>query len=92
MKIKRILLLALLAALLCFLVSGCGKMSTEINDFIVPPSPSGKLSEISSALYAFTGKDITLRYPKSGEYRSAFIVRDIDGDANDEALAFYSTI
>ena len=92
MKIKGMLLSALLAALLCFLVSGCGRMSTEINDFIVPPSPSGKLSEISSALYAFTGKDITLRYPKSGEYRSAFIVRDIDGDANDEALAFYSTI
>ena len=30
-----------------------------------------------------------LKYPKTGEYRSAIILKDLNGDGEEEALAFY---
>ncbi len=88
---KKVGLIAFLLAL-CLVLSGCNKFTSEISEYIVPPTPSGKLYDIQQALYSAVGTDITLRYPKSGDYRSAFVVRDIDGDAEEEALAFYSTL
>lgn len=41
------------------------------------------------ALKSAAGENISLVYPKSGEYRSAFIFYDLDGDGFDEAVAFY---
>lgn len=77
---------------LCLLLSGCARYSTEITDLIVPPEISGDLAEIRGALIQAAGEDITLRYPKSGDYRSAFVVYDIDGDSENEVFAFYSTV
>ncbi len=91
MKLLKSRLLCVAAVLLAVLLSGCDRMSFEIADLVIPPSPSGRLAKISEALYEAVDGDITLRYPKSGEYRSAFVIRDIDGDAVEEALAFYST-
>lgn len=84
--------LAVLTFVFCVFFSGCSSFTAEINEYIVPPTPSGKLYDIQQALYGSVGTDITLRYPKSGDYKSAFVVRDIDGDAEEEALAFYSTL
>ena len=84
--------LAVLTFVFCVFFSGCSSFTAEINEYIVPPTPSGKLYDIQQALYGSVGTDITLRYPKNGDYKSAFVVRDIDGDAEEEALAFYSTL
>lgn len=84
--------LVVFALVFCIFFSGCTSFTAEINEYIVPPTPSGKLYDIQQALYGSVGTDITLRYPKSGDYKSAFVVRDIDGDAEEEALAFYSTL
>lgn len=91
MKIKRIMIAAFLMAL-TFLLSGCSKFGIEIQDLITPPDPTGELYEIRQALYSYAGEDITLRYPKSGNWRSAFIVEDIDLNGVEDALAFYSTL
>lgn len=91
MKIKKIMITTLLVAIV-MLFSGCSKFNVEIKDLITPPEPTGELYEIRQALFEYTGTDITLRYPKSGNWRSAFIIEDIDGNGVNDALAFYSTI
>lgn len=91
MKIKRILVALLLVAV-TFLLGGCSRFGIEISDLITPPDPTGELYEIRQALYSYAGEDITLRYPKNGDWRSAFIVEDIDADGVEDALAFYSTL
>ncbi|MEG1778831.1 MAG: hypothetical protein RR263_01925, partial [Oscillospiraceae bacterium] len=41
-------------------------------------------------LAAGTSSDgIKLKYPKEGQYRSAFVFYDLNNDGNDEAIAFY---
>jgi hypothetical protein len=35
------------------------------------------------------GKNITLKYPKNGNYRSAYVIADVDDEPTDEALVFY---
>lgn len=89
---KRSIRLAALVLAVGILLAGCGRYSPEIGDLIVPPEPSGDLALIREALYDFAGQEITLRYPKSGEYRSAFVVYDINGDSQNEVCAFYSTV
>lgn len=91
MKTKKTILVTLLI-LVVMLFSGCSKFNIEISELITPPDPTGELNEIRQALFEYAGEDITLRYPKSGDFRSAFIIEDIDGDGTEDALAFYSTL
>ena len=35
------------------------------------------------------GSNITLKYPKNGEYRSAYVIANIDDEPTDEAMVFY---
>lgn len=88
---KRVL--AVLMSVLClFGLSGCDGITLNIDQLIMPPSPAGNLGLIQKALYAFAGNEITLRYPKGGDYRSAFVLYDLNHDGSEEALAFYSTV
>ena len=67
--------------------SGCVNASVE--ELLSPPRLDGEQSEIYDALRAFTNEGITLKYPRSGQYRSAFVVQDIDDEPTDEAIVFY---
>lgn len=87
---KRALALSL-SMLLCISVSGCNFSSTKVDDMLNPPKPSGELYSIQTALEKYVGGSVDLKYPRSGEYRSAFVLQDLDGDGIDEAFAFYST-
>ena len=89
---KKTVLTVLAVLLLSVMLCGCSGLTFEISELIVPPDPSGKLASINKALHDFAGDDITLRYPKGGDYRSAFVIQDIDGDSKEEAIAFYSTV
>ena len=91
MKIRATVISLLLVTVMLF-TGGCARFGVEIPELIVPPESEGELYEIRQALYAFTGKkEITLRYPKSGDWRSAFVIYDVDKDGQNEAVAFYST-
>lgn len=70
------------------LLSGCST-SLSVDGVLAPPKLSNQQNRIYSALEAQVGKNITLKYPKSGDYRSAFVLADIDSDNEDEALVFY---
>ncbi len=88
---NRSLLSIILTLLMLANLCGCVKFGTEISELIIPPELTGELYYIKEALYSYAGKEITLRYPNSGNWRSAFVINDIDGDGTEDALAFYST-
>lgn len=81
-KIKYIFLLFPL------LLTGCS-FNTSIDSLLAPPKLSDQQEHIYQALTSYTGSNISLKYPKSGDNLSAFIVDDIDGDSQDEAIVFY---
>lgn len=80
--------LAALLAACCMLCSGC-TFSAAVDLLITPPKLSVEQEQIYKALQSAEGTNIRLKYPKSGDYLSAFIVGDMDSDGADEALVFY---
>ena len=77
-----------LAALPGVFLTGC-TFATSIDNLLSPPKLSVEQEQIYNALTYAEGTDISLKYPKSGKYLSAFIVEDIDGDGGNEAIVFY---
>lgn len=79
-----------LFVLLAVLLTGCSSMGMDSNkDLLRPPRPSGEKAEIQRALEEHAGKEIILKYPREGDFRSAIITTDLDGDEGSEALVFY---
>lgn len=72
-------------------LSGCSPMETNVENLILPPKLEGDMRPVQEALEDSAGKNITLRYPISGEYRSAIILKDLNNDTEKEAVALYST-
>ena len=70
------------------LLTGCS-LNTSIDALLTPPKLSAQQEQIYSALKNYTGPNISLKYPRSGENLSAFIVDDIDNDSQEEAIVFY---
>jgi hypothetical protein len=56
---------------------------------LIPPLMSKEQSAVAEALTKTVGKNIRLKYPKSGTYRSAVTIADIDADSSPEAIVFY---
>ena len=53
-----------------------------------PPYPAGEDRKIQEELTKNLGS-FTLKYPKSGRYRSAIVMTDLTGDDKNDALVFY---
>lgn len=70
-------------------LSGCSFGNIETDKLIHPPKPTGEMAEIVKAIEEVSGSNITFKYPQNGEYRSAVIMQDVDGDGEDEAIAIY---
>ena len=79
--------------LLCFfivpIISSCNYINFNTEDLMNPPKPSDELYDIQIALEDSVKGSIQLKYPTTGENRSAFTKIDIDGDKKDEVIAFY---
>lgn len=75
------------AALLLMLSCGCSGASVE--ELLSPPKLDGEQTEIYNALKTYTNGDIILKYPRSGQYRSAFVIKNLDNEYSDEAIVFY---
>ncbi len=83
-------LLALLLAMMTAALTGCSFISFNVDELLSAPVITDEQKAIYSALIARSGRSISLEYPQTGENRSAFILENIDGDSDEEALAFYS--
>ncbi len=79
------------AVTLVFLLFFTGCVSTGQNSetLLKPPKQTEEQNEIYKALEEAVGSNITLRYPISGDHRSAFVIRDLDDEPTNEALVFY---
>lgn len=79
---------AILGLAACVMLTGCD-FGASVDSLLSPPILSQQQSEVYDALRSAAGDDVTLVYPKNGEYRSAYVFKDLDGDGGDEAIVFY---
>lgn len=84
-------MLLVFSILLCFTMCGCDFFAADTTELLSPPSLSDDLKLISTAIEQSCEVDYLMKYPLSGEYRSAVVQKDVDGDGVNEAFAFYST-
>lgn len=84
----RKMLCSLLALVMCAALCGCS-MSVSVETLLSPPTLSKDQEEIYRELEKSVGRNIKLKYPRSGDNRSAFVIRDIDSEPGEEALVFY---
>ncbi len=83
--IARIMAPLLLMALLC---SCDTQFFGGDRQLMRPPYPAGEDRSIQEELTKSLGS-FTLKYPKTGSYRSAIVRKDLTGDGRDDALVFY---
>ncbi|MBR1864323.1 MAG: hypothetical protein IJ806_09575 [Ruminococcus sp.] len=74
---------------MCLLLTGCTGMTFTVDSLLNAPKLTEEQGEIHQALIAAVGGSITLKYPKKGQNRSAFVIADIDKEPGEEALVFY---
>ena len=79
---------ALLA--LCLMLCGCSA-GVSVENLLTPPRLLAEQNEIYDELIKSVGQNVKLKYHKSGEYRSAFVMYDLDDEKGDEALVFYES-
>ena len=80
----------LAAAAACLMLSACTSFSPATDDLMRPPRLTPEQRAINDALDdAALTQNYSLKYPKSGDHRSAFVFHDIDGDGEEEAIVFY---
>lgn len=89
---KKILILIIIFSVVCpaliFLVFDF----KTTQDLIKPPKLYGDNAEIQTAFENSLKKreDVLLKYPSEGDYRSAYVMYDVDMDGQQEALVFYT--
>lgn len=86
----RKILSALVRILLALTLCGCDFLSIDPEALLDAPKIADEQTAIYQALVAYVGKNVTLKYPRSGDYTSAFVIADIDSESGDEALVFYT--
>lgn len=91
MKIKGFLTCCA-AVLLAVVMSGCSIANLDSKDLMRPPRPTGDKAQIQHLIEQNAGNQkYTFKYPQSGEYRSAVILYDMNGDGSEEAIGIYRT-
>ena len=84
------ILTALEVCLLTGLLSSCSMVSANTEDLLEPPQLSPDQAALAEALERGLGTDdFTLKYPISGENRSAYLLCDLDNEPSNEAVVFY---
>lgn len=82
---------AAIGFLMCITLCGCDFFATDTVELLSPPALSGDLNPIAQAITESVDGNYTFKYPSRGNYRSAVVREDINGDGLMEAFAFYST-
>ena len=78
-----------LAALVFAGSTGCSSANFTIEGLLAAPKLTEEQSQIHEALISAVGRNVTLKYPRNGAYRSAYVIADLDDEPTDEALVFY---
>lgn len=91
MQHKKRIMVMLLAVAICLCVVGCSPFSVNDEDLLTAPKLTGFMQPIQKALVSYISGKYNLKFPTSGDYRSAINVVQLDDDEENEAVAFYST-
>lgn len=75
--------------LACLSFTGCSAFSFSVETLLNAPKLTSEQSDIHQALIESVGSNITLKYPKNGQNRSAYVIANIDDEPTEEALVFY---
>lgn len=87
---KRIFAIALLLVFLLLSFCGCTPTLSDVDDLMRPPKLSGENAGIQEAFERSTAnKTVKMKTPTSGNYRSSYVLYDIDGDEEKEVITFY---
>lgn len=78
-----------LGLLFCLCLSGCSFSMLDAQNLMAPPKANADQQSIHQLLQG-DRTEMTLVYPKNGEYRSAIITKDFTGDGSKDALGFYA--
>ncbi len=82
------LILIIVMLLVC---SGCSLNFFSVESLMSPPAQSGKNGDVEKAFKKLmSDKTIQLRTPVSGDYQTAFVLYDLNGNGIEEALVFYN--
>lgn len=81
---------AALALAMVFSLSACSGLDLDAESLMEAPSLTAEQAKLKEAISLVAGDGYSPKFPSNGEYSSAFMFYDIDGDGADEALAFYS--
>jgi len=97
-------LIVMLVICVTLSMTGCSFLNFDMDTTLRAPHAAGEQDAIQTALEEHIHQlessvlseesaipAYVLKYPKMGSYRSAFIMKDIDGDDKEDALAFYAT-
>ncbi len=72
-------------------LSGCSLNFFSIESMLSAPALTGKNGQVQKAFNELmSSAAIKLKTPVKGEYRSSFILKDLNNNGQDEALVFYS--
>lgn len=87
----RRLILLMLTLCTVFAFSGCYYFDAGMEKLLVPPKLTDGQNEIYEVLESRVGTGISLKYPRTGDYRSAFVLENIDDEPGKEAIVFYQS-
>jgi len=76
--------------LLLFCIPGCSFDFASVESLMRAPKLTGESAEIERAFESAVGTSVSLLSPRSGEFRTAFVLYDYDADGSEEAIAFYT--
>ncbi len=90
MKLKKVLSVIVVTIMLLNL-SGCSLNFFSTETLLKPPALSGKSGEVQEAFNKLmSGKTFLLKTPTKGDYKSSFVLYNIDNDEDEEAIVFYT--
>lgn len=81
---------AVLTIVMLLTFSSCSVRLASVDSLIRAPKLTGENQLVQQALDDRTGGNIILKTPAAGDYSSAFVYRDLNGDGVNECVAFYA--
>ena len=81
------------ALLCCVLLCACDSIALggkNVEELLRAPRPSERQSAVQTALNAYLGETLQLKYPRGGSSPDPVIFADLDGDGAEEAAVLYT--
>ncbi len=89
-KVRKVIAAVLLTAFLACTLFGCTPSVTGVDNLMRPPKLSGENAGIQEAFERATAnRTVKMKTPTTGDYRSAYVLYDLDADGVSEVITFY---